>query len=304
MSAPQKILVIVGQTASGKSALGVELARRFGGEIVSADSRQVYRGLDIGTGKVMADEMQGVPHHLLDVTDPQETFTAHDFVQVGRRAIADIASRGHLPIIVGGTGFYIDALLGRLGLSQAPRDTALRSELADLSTDELLVRLEATDPDRAARMNESDRKNPVRLIRALEVAASPVVGESPAPSYDMLWLGMQWPSDQLAARIEQRLDDRIAHGMIDEARSLHEQGLSWERMEELGLEYGWEARHLRGDISRGDMRAGLLRDIIQYAKRQATWWKRNTNIRWLAPGDDATPLVDNWLAATKDAAEI
>lgn len=292
----QRVLVIVGQTASGKSALGVELARRFDGEVISADSRQIYRGLDIGTGKVTSEEMQGVPHHLLDVADPQDTFTAHDFVVQGRAAIADIAGRGKLPIIVGGTGFYIDALLGRMALAQAPRDEALRESLAGLSADDLYMQLQEADPARAASMNESDRRNPVRLIRALEVAAAPAGAAAAAiPDYNTLWLGIRWPKEELAARIEKRLDARLEAGMVDEVEHLHAGGLSYERMEELGLEYGWLARYLRGDVSKEDVRDGLLCDIIQYAKRQETWWKRNPDIHWLSPEDDAAPLVEAWL---------
>lgn len=296
MTARQKVLVVVGPTASGKTALGIELARRFDGEIISADSRQVYRGLDIGTGKVTTLETQGVPHHLLDVADPQQVFTAHDFVEQGRAAITDIALRKKLPITVGGTGFYIDALLGRALLAQAPRDEALRVTLAEQSTEELQALLHEADPARFENMNESDRQNPVRLVRALEVAAAPAGSTLPAPVYDTLWLGISWPREELAARIEKRLDDRLGGGMIEESERLHAGGLSYERMEELGLEYGWLARFLRGDISREEMRDGLLRDIINYAKRQETWWKRNPDIRWHTPGDESIEQeVSAWL---------
>lgn len=291
----QKVLVVVGPTASGKSALGIELARQFDGEIISADSRQVYRGLDIGTGKVTSEEMQGVPHHLLDVADPQDTFTAHDFVVQGRQAIAKIASRGRLPVIVGGTGFYIDALLGRISLADAPRDEALRITLADQGIEELQALLQEADPPRFERMNESDRRNPVRLVRALEVAAAPSHSEAETPAYDIFWIGIRWPKEELAARIEKRLEDRLAHGMIEEAERLHAAGLSYERMEELGLEYGWEARYLRGDVPKQGMRDGLLHDIISYAKRQETWWKRNRDIRWLTPDASPEQGMREWL---------
>ncbi|MBM3272249.1 tRNA (adenosine(37)-N6)-dimethylallyltransferase MiaA [Candidatus Kaiserbacteria bacterium] len=295
MEGVQKVLVVVGATASGKSALGIELARQFDGEIISADSRQVYRGLDIGTGKVTAEEMQGVPHHLLDVADPQDTFTAHDFVVKGRQTIADIALHGKLPIIVGGTGFYIDALLGRISLANAPRDEALRATLADVDTEDLQALLQEADPSRFEHMNESDRKNPVRLIRALEVATTSSHSTAGVPAYDTLWLGIRWPKEELAARIEKRLDDRLAHGMISEAEQLHTAGLSYERMGELGLEYGWLARFLRGDVSKQEMHDGLLRDIIHYAKRQETWWKRNPDIHWIAPNTSPEQPVQDWL---------
>ena len=278
----QKVIVIVGPTASGKSALAVELAKRFDGEVISADSRQVYRGLDIGTGKITQEETQGVPHHLLDVADPTETFSASDFVKLGREAITDIASRGKLPIICGGTGFYIDALLGRITLPDVPANPTLREELKRFGADELFAKLQALDPARAETV---DPHNPVRLIRAIEIATALGAVPQPkaAPLYDAFWIGIEWPKEELDERIRQRLVSRMKDGMVDEAKRLHAAGLSYERMHELGLEYRYLADYLQGTLTNDEFIEQLATAIIQYAKRQRTYWKPNVGIHWAAP---------------------
>ncbi len=279
-----KVVVIVGPTASGKTALSIELARRFDGEVISADSRQVYRGLDIGTGKVTRREMRGVPHHLLDVVSPKKVFTADDFVKKGRRAINDLLSRQKLPVVAGGTGFYIDALLGTISLPNVPPNKQLRNELASLSLEELNERLEKLDPERAA---DIDQKNPVRLIRAIEIAT--VLGKNPPPQteslYDVLWIGIDVSKEVLHEKIENRLRARMKRGMLSEAKRLHAEGLSWNRMEELGLEYRYMARLLQKQITRKEFYTELTSEIKQYAKRQMTYWKRNKEIRWVKPVD-------------------
>ncbi len=292
-----KVLVIVGPTASGKSALGVEMARRFGGEIVSADSRQVYRGLDIGTGKITKREMKGVPHHLLDVASPRRVFTADDFVRLGRQAIAGIARRGRVPIVVGGTGFYIDALLGRISLAPAPPDPALRRELGRKSAGELFDMLSLLDPERAA---TADPNNPRRLIRAIEIARALGSVPPPAPAllYDTLSIGVAPEQALLEEKIRLRLSARLRQGMVAEARRLHADGLSFARMEALGLEYRWLARLLRGDVTRTEMEKSLAADIIRYAKRQKTYWRRRRDIVWFAPEDHTriAAQVGSWLS--------
>ena len=293
----QQVLIIVGPTASGKSALGVELARHFGGEIVSADSRQVYRGLDIGTGKVTMREMKGVPHHLLDVASPKSRFTAHRFRELAERAIRGIGARGKLPIVVGGTGFYVDILLGRGQLPDVPPDPEFRKNLESLSTDELFLKLCTTDARRAETI---DKHNRPRLIRALEIAN--VLGSVPEPAektppYDALWIGTVVPKDVLEQKIRVRLAARLRRGMIREAIRLHDQGLSFRRMEELGLEYRHLARFLTGTVSREEMEQNLARDILHYAKRQLTYWRRNKEIHWYAP-DNLSAIrthVASWL---------
>lgn len=275
------IIAVVGPTAAGKSAFAVELAKRLGGEVVSADSRQVYRGLDIGSGKIAKREMKGVPHHLLDAADPKRTFTVVDFTKRAEKAIADIARRGKVPIIVGGTGFYVDALLSGAAMPDVPENKTLRKELGRKTPEELFAELCALDPRRAKKI---DRHNKVRLIRAIEIARA--IGAVPAmrkkkPPYRVLWLGLSMPRDMLRDAIRARLAARLKQGMIAEAKRLHTKGVSLKRLKALGLEYRYAAMHLSGELSRKDMEAVLAVKIYQYAMRQLTWFRRNTEIIWI-----------------------
>lgn len=292
----QKILVIVGPTASGKSALAVRLARCFGGEIISADSRQVYRGLDIGTGKVTRKEMRGIPHHLLDVTSPKRVFTAQDFVCAASRAASDIAGRGMLPIVAGGTGFYIDALVGRSVLPDVPPNAALRKRLSGKDATQLFTLLKKKDPRRAETI---DRRNPRRLVRALEILEA--LGKNPLPKnevrYDVLWIGVAPAPARLERRIAERLRERMERGMVAEGKRLRAAGVSLRKMKEFGLEYRALARLLEGSLSRKDTEVGLTREIRRYAKRQMTYWKRNKDILWFDPKDvrDIERAIRSWL---------
>jgi len=292
----QRIICIVGPTASGKSALAVELAKKIDGEVISADSRQVYKGLNIGTGKITKKEMRGIRHHLLDVASPAEGFTAHDYAMRARNAIVDISRRGKIPIICGGTGFYIDALVGRVVLSHVPANKALRAKLEKHTVSELFTKLKILDPDRVLTIGENNKR---RIIRALEIAAS---SHSHPPRlnlarYDILWIGLAPARDDLRKRINTRLKERLRRGMIAEAKRLKAGGLSYKRMEALGLEYRSLTRHLQGIISREELEQELQPAIWQYAKRQMTYWRRNKDIQWFRPHETkaATQLVSKWL---------
>ncbi|MDR3571540.1 MAG: tRNA (adenosine(37)-N6)-dimethylallyltransferase MiaA [Candidatus Pacebacteria bacterium] len=295
----QKILVIVGPTASGKTALGIELAKKFAGEIISADSRQVYRGLDIGTGKVTKREMRGVPHYLLDIASPKRTVTAHEFATKARRAIRTIAASGSLPIIVGGTGFYIDTLLGRISLPDVPPNPAFRKRLQKKTAAHLYALLKKKDPRRAKSMDTpSERNNKVRLIRALEIAvAGKPRAELPKAEFDVLWIGISPKESALEERIMRRLKARMKIGMLAEATRLHKQGLSFKRMEELGLEYRALARLQQKKIDRKQFDEELFREIRRYAKRQIVYWKRNTEVHWYDPRQKTkiASKVASWL---------
>ncbi len=275
-----KALVIVGPTSSGKSALAVTLAKKFNGEVISADSRQVYRGLTIGTGKITKREMKGVPHHLLDVASPKRKFSADDYIRHARAAIQDISSRGKLPIVAGGTGFYIDALVGRISLPNVPPNPAFRRIHNKSTVGQLFCMLEKSDPERAKTIEPNNKR---RLIRALEIALA--LGKNPTPKttleYDVLWVGIAPPLKELEKKISLRLLARMRQGMIAEAKQLHADGLSYKRMEELGLEYRSLARLLQGTVTREQMIEELNRAIRKYAIRQIRYWKRNKDIQWL-----------------------
>ena len=300
MSKKPKIIAVVGPTASGKTALSIVLAKAFDGEVISADSRQVYRELDLGTGKVTKDEMSGIPHHLLDVADPRERFSVAEFQKLGRIAIEDILSRGRTPIICGGTGLYVDTLLNGTALPEVPPNKELRDELEKLSAEELYEKLLAVDPGRAA---DIDRHNPVRLVRAIEIAEA--LGKVPkaetSEDYDVLKIGLLPPDELLKEKIAKRLKERLDQGMLAEAERLHADGLSYERMEELGLEYRYMARVLQGALSQEEFETQLQNEIWQYAKRQKTWFKRDGQIRWFENGNDPEiPLLAKRFLASSE----
>lgn len=281
-----KIIAVVGQTATGKSGFAVELAKKVnppaGGEVISADSRQVYTGLDIGSGKITKKEMGGIPHHLLDVANPKRVFSVSDFKTLGEQAIQNILNKGKVPIICGGTGFYIDTLINNALFPEVPPNEKLRKKLYSKSTIVLFEYLKKLDPVRAKTI---DQNNPVRLIRAIEIATA--LGSVPKlktkSPYEVLWIGLALPDEVLKEKIHTRLLARIKQGMLREAKRLHAAGVSWKRMQELGLEYRFMALHLSGKISKSEMLSQLEAAIWQYAKRQKTWFKRNKDINWINP---------------------
>ena len=226
--------------------------------------------------------MRGVRHHLLDVVSPERTFTAHEFVIHTTYAIAQIKCKGKIPIICGGTGFYIDALLGRITLPNVPANTKLRTNLEKKTSGQLLALLKGLDARRAKTIDPHNKR---RLIRALEIAAytdQPSNISGLRNHYMPLWIGIAPERAELRRRINKRLKERLKRGMIVEARRLHARGLSYRRMAELGLEYRSLARFLQGDISRSGLEQKLQSAIWQYAKRQMTYWKRNTDIQWFS----------------------
>ena len=282
------LVVILGPTASGKSALGIVLAHRFQGEIVSADSRQVYRGMDIGTAKVTSEERALVPHHLLDVADPRDTYTVSQFQRQAIAAINDILARKRQPFLVGGSPHYIQTIVDHLDIPPVPPHPALRAELEARPLADLLLQLEELDPQSAATI---DRQNPRRVIRALEVCL--VTGQPfsrqrgvAAPLYRSLLLGISWPRAILYQRINARVDERIQQGMMQEVRDLLHQGIGHERLESLGLEYRFISRLLRGEFaSEAEMVEHLKYAIHDFTRRQLSWFRKDRRITWLE-GDD------------------
>jgi len=293
-----QLIVVPGPTASGKSALGIALAQRFHGEIVSADSRQVYRGLDIGTAKVTAEERALVPHHLLDVADVQEIYTVSQFQQQAIAAINDIAARGLQPFLVGGSPHYIQAVVDNLDIPAVPPQPALRAELEARPLAELLAQLEELDTQSAAVI---DRNNRRRVIRALEVCLTSGKPFSEqrrvaAPLYRSLLLGIQWPREELYRRIDRRVDERMQLGMVQEVRTLLDNGVSHERLEALGLEYRFISRWLRGEFPSEEAMAERLKFAIHdFTRRQLTWFRKDTRIMWIDGGNGALERAEEWV---------
>ncbi len=278
-----KVIVLLGQTSTGKSDIAVMLAKKFNGEVISADSRQVYKGLDIGSGKITKKEMKGVPHHLLDVTIPKKTFTVTDFKNLADRKIKEILAKGKTPILAGGTGFYIDAVVSGTVFPEVPPNENLRKTLDRKTPEQLFAMLQKLDRIRSKTI---DRYNKVRLVRAIEIAKH--LGKVPRvkvrPSqYEFIKIGLHLPEQELKAKIEKRLLVRIKKGMLEEAENLHKKGLSWKRMEELGLEYRYMALYLQNKITKKEMLQELKTKIYQYAKRQKTWFQRDKNTQWCEP---------------------
>jgi tRNA dimethylallyltransferase len=301
-----KIIIILGPTASGKSDLGVEIALRLargkpqvGGEIISADSRQVYRGMDIGTGKITRKEMRGIPHHLLDVASPRSDFNVSHFKKLAEKKIKEIIARDNVPIIVGGTGFWIDALIYDFNLPEIRPDKKLRAKLEKIPVEKLFEKLRKLDPERAKNI---DSKNPRRLIRALEIV---LLSKCQIPKlkreskYDTLFIGIKKDKVELEKKIYKRLIKRLDDGMIEEVKKLHNPpiggGVSWKRLDSFGLEYRYISRYLCGLLSRDEMIVQLFSAIKKYAKRQMVWFKRNKKIKWTSGDSEAINFTRDFL---------
>jgi tRNA dimethylallyltransferase len=290
MESTPKIIVIVGPTASGKSDYAVKIAKKVKGEVISADSRQVYRGMNLGTGKITTKEMCGIPHHLIDVVNPWNIFSVSRYKTIGRKIIKDIIKRGKTPIICGGTGHYVEALVEGLIIPEVKPDKKLRKSLENKTTKELFLLLKKIDSKRAETI---DQHNPRRLVRAIEIATH--LGCVPKKQYDPLpyetaWIGILKDTEILKKRIHIRLLSRIKKGMIKEIQNLHNgkmgRPVSWKKLDDFGLEYRYVSRYLRGLITKEEMITQLEKEIIDYAKRQNTWFKRNKAIHWIRDIDE------------------
>jgi tRNA dimethylallyltransferase len=301
------IIVILGPTATGKSDLAVAVAKwieenKIGGfkgaEIISADSRQVYIGLDIGTGKITKEEMKGVPHHCLDIAKPEKRFTVMDWKACAQKAIQEIHVKNKLPIICGGTGFYIDTLINDMDYPDIDIDNERLEELESVDTNALFKILSKIDSVRASKI---DKDNKRRLIRSILIAEK--LGKVPELNndkeqdspYKCIKIGLQIPDEKLKDRIKTRLIKRMDAGMLDEAKKLHSNGLSLERMRELGLEYRYLADLIENKISYDKFIEVLNTKIWQYARRQKTWFKRDKEIKWYDPADITLDLIRKML---------
>lgn len=294
-----KLLVICGPTATGKTALGFTLSNKFGGSIISADSRQVYAGLDIGTGKdipidakrnkiggVVYYEAGGVRTYGYDIVGPKEDFSVSLYIGFFRKALRQILNEGKLPIVVGGTGLYIKAIVDGIPTIDVPRNNNLRDKIAKLSVDELYENLCKLDPLKAASLNYSDKKNPRRLIRAVEVAQYLVDHPQPGPksgmlkNFDVLMLGLTAPKQVLEERVNLRVDSRIKKGFSDEVVELIKRGVEWSDQSMISLGYRQWRDYLEGGVDLETVISEWKKEERSYVKRQMVWWKKDKRINW------------------------
>ena len=286
-----RLLAIVGPTAAGKTEVSVEVALRVGGEIVSADSMQVYRGMDIGTAKPTPQERRGVPHHLIDLFAPDHPFSVAEFQSLARRAIEDIAGRGRLPMLVGGTGLYVQAVTEDFRFRPPEGDAELRRNLVALAEVEgpeaLHGRLQQVDPAAAERIHPHDRRRVVRALEVYLLTGHPIGAErGSAGPYDLLPVGLGMGRSALYRRIDARVEAMIHAGWLREVRELLEAGYGPELYAMQALGYRELVSHLRGELVLGEAVALIQRNTRRFAKRQLTWFRRDSRIRWIPVGED------------------
>lgn len=291
----QKLVTILGPTACGKSGMGIELAKSFGGEIISADSRQVYRHMDIGTAKVL--DTNGIPHHLIDVIEPNETYTVSQFRDAVVKLVPEIVSRGHVPFLVGGTAMYIFSLLDNWIIPEVAPDGSLREELESKSLRELQERLGALDPDA---LHIVDMKNKRRVIRALEVTIGSgqtfsSLRKKGEPLFETLFIGVDVPKEELHRRIDERIDKMIESGLVDEIRSLVKK-YGWDAPGMNGIGYRQFKEYTEGTGKLETAIEKLKHDTKDYAKRQMTWFKRDKRIVWCENAAEASAHIKNFLS--------
>ncbi len=299
-----KLLVICGQTGTGKTSLAIHLAKKFKGELVSADSRQVYKGLDIGTGKDL-DEIKKYNVRVwgYDLVDPKKNFSVGNYIRFAQKVIKDIQKRGNLPILVGGTGLFIKGVIDGIPTAFVPRNMKLRKNLEDKSPAELFEMLAHMDPIRAGSMNVSDRLNPRRLIRGIEIATWGLEGKTPRlfkkPKYELLEIGLQASLDNLSKKIEKRIDKRINDGVEREIKKLISSGISWDSQSMTSLGYRQWRSYFEGKISKQTVIDNWKKEELRYAKRQLTWFKKDSRINWFGSQEEnlyknVEELVKKW----------
>ncbi|MDI3496487.1 MAG: tRNA dimethylallyltransferase [Patescibacteria group bacterium] len=304
-----KIVVILGPTASGKTSLGVRLAYDFGGEIISADSRQVYKGMDIGTGKDLPDyNYQGkkIPYHLLDVASPRTNFSVARYQRMAKKVISDVIKRGKLPIIVGGSGLYLQAVIDNYKLSDYKSDKKYRTHLEKLGAEKIYLRIKELNLEFAKRITLSDQSNARRLSRYLELIEKgrDLIMKKDEPIADFLILGKKITDEKMKINIKKRLEQRLdEQGMIEEVRGLKDSGLSYKRLISFGLEYKYIAYYLQGKIDEEKLRTDLVTAIYRFAKKQKTWFKRwekqGQKIDWIDNYQAAAIIVKKFLKERK-----
>jgi tRNA dimethylallyltransferase len=299
-SSKPKIIVIVGPTGSGKTSLSLLLAKQFDGEVINADSRQVYRGLNIGTEKITHEEMNGVPHHLIDIVDVKDVYTAANFKKDAEKVIAEITARGNLPILAGGTFFYIDTLLGKMGAAPVPPNPELRAELETKTTKELFTELTKKDARRAESIDPHNRRRLIRALEIIDTLASVPIATIPIDCpYDALIIGLDVDPVELRRKLRARAEQALSKGLIEETKNLLAQGVSKDRLLEIGHEYRLVLAYLDGEITNDELIQKCEEKNWQYAKRQKMWLRRDETIRWFKRDDENTmcDAVREFLAA-------
>ncbi|MBU0546641.1 MAG: tRNA (adenosine(37)-N6)-dimethylallyltransferase MiaA [Patescibacteria group bacterium] len=291
-----KLIVIIGPTATGKTAISIALAKKFNGSVVCADSRQVYKGMDIGTNKITKKEMRGIPHYLLNVANPKRKFSVGQYKVLAEKAINKIIKQKKIPFLVGGTGFYIQTVTDNLILPKIKPDWSLRANLEKLTTKQLFNKLKEVDQRRATDIDPNNRR---RLIRAMEIVKKtrkPITAlSSKKPDFDLIFIGIKKSNEEIGLAIQKRLKKRLKIGMIAEVKKLRKQAVSWKRLEEFGLEYRFIAQYLQKKIDYKEMIEKIQKESEQYGKRQMTWFKRDKRINWIKNQKEAQKLIKEFL---------
>lgn len=276
-----KIIIILGPTSVGKSDFAVKIAGKINGEIISADSRQIYTLLNIGTGKIKNKEMKRIPHHLISIISPKKDFSVVQYKKLADKAIKNILDKDKIPIIVGGTGLYIQSIVDNICIPEVPPNKTLRRKLETKTNEELFRILKKIDPRRAEAIDEN---NPRRLIRAIEIAKTlgkvPKFKSSPDTNYQFLQIGLKLDNEKLKQRIEKRVKKMLKAGLLKEIKDVRQKGLSWKKFYEMGFEYKYPTLFIRGKINKDEMLEKMLTANYKYAKRQMTWFKRDKRIKW------------------------
>jgi tRNA dimethylallyltransferase len=291
----QKLIIILGPTASGKSDLAVWLAKKINGEIISADSRQIYKSLDIGTGKITKREMKGVPHYCLDSADPKKQISVAEYQICAEHAIQKIISKKKIPILVGGSGMYSDAVMYGAPYPNVPSNRALRARLEKKSAEDLFRLLRKKDPARAKTIDQYNKRRVIRALEIIAITKKPIPPLIKVPHYSMLFLGIKKDRKSLEKRIDLRLKKRLRHGMVREVKNLMKKGISSKRLYDLGLEYRYISEYLRGKYSKKEMVEKLSCAIKQYAKRQMTWFRQYPKTHWIQNKKEAFRFAQKFI---------
>jgi len=299
-----KLLVICGQTGTGKTSLAIHLAKKFNGELISADSRQVYKGLNIGTGKDLKEiEKSKIKIWGYDLVDSKKNFSVGNYIRFAEKTIKDIQKRGKLPILVGGTGLFIKGVVDGIPTAFVPRNLKLRKNMEEKDAPELFEILAQLDPIKAGSLNISDKLNPRRLIRGIEVASWKLEGKAPRlfqkPKYNLLEIGLQASLDSLSKKIEKRVDRRIDDGVEEEIKKLISSGISWDSQSMTSLGYRQWRDYFKGRIDKDGVINNWKKEELRYAKRQLTWFKKDVRIHWFDSSrrgfvDNVEELVKKW----------